>query len=87
MDDQTKRYDFSRLFPPQVEQLVKRLELLGKKSNKHAYQWDQDLVHDAWVQIARIFVETAAGFGVQFEVLVDGVEVEYTPPKKKRKTK
>ena len=87
MDDQTKRYDFSRLFPPQVEQLVKRLELLGKKSNKHAYLWDQDLVHDTWVQIARIFIETATGFGVKFEVLVDGTEVEYAPPKKKRKTK
>lgn len=87
MDDQAKRENFSRLFPPQVEQLVKRLEVLGKKSSKGSYLWDQDLVHDAWVQIARIFIETAQGFGVNFEVLVDGTEVEYTPPKKKRKTK
>lgn len=87
MDDQTKRENFSRLFPPQVEQLVKRLEVLGKKSNKHGYLWDQDLVHDAWVQIARIFAETAVSFGVRFEVLVDGTEVQYTQPKSKRKTK
>lgn len=87
MDDQTKRENFSRLFPPQVEQLIKRLEVLGKKSNKHGYLWDQDLVHDAWVQIARIFAETAASFGVRFEVLVDGTEVDYALPKKKRSKK
>lgn len=87
MDDQTKRENFARLFPPQVEQLVKRLEVLGKKSSKSSYLWDQDLVHDAWVQIARIFTETAMGFGVKFEVLVDGTEVEYASPKKKRSKK
>lgn len=81
MDDQTKRENFSRLFPPQVEQLVKRLEVLGKKSNKHGYMWDQNLVHDAWVQIAIIFARTAESFGVKFEVLVDGTEVDYAKPK------
>ena len=83
--EQTKRENFSRLFPPAVEKLVDRLRVVKQKSVKGNYAWDQDLVHDAWVQIARCFAETADSFGVTFEVLVDGEGVEYV--KSKRKTK
>ena len=82
---QLRRADFSRLFPRDAEELKKRLKLLGKKSAKGRYEWDQGLVHDAWIQIARCFVETASKFDVEFDVTVDGVQVEYIPPKRKTK--
>lgn len=87
MDEKTKRENFSRLFPPAVEKLLDRLRVVKQKSAKGNYAWDQALVHDAWVQIARIFIETAESFGVEFEVLVDGTQVEFVKPKSKRKTK
>lgn len=82
--EQEKRANFSRLFPPAVEKLVDRLRVVKQKSVKGNYAWDQDTVHDAWVQIARIFAQTADAYGVKFEVLVDGTEVDYAEPKKRR---
>ena len=84
-DEQTKRDNFNRLFPPAVEKLIDRLRVVKQKSVKGNYAWDQDLVHDAWVEIAKIFALTAASFGVKFEVMVDGTEVDYAEPKSKRR--
>ena len=83
--EQEKRSNFSRLFPPAVEKLLDRLRVVKQKSAKGNYEWDQDLVHDAWVQIARVFALTAKEFGVTFEVLVDGTEVDFAELKSKRK--
>ena len=83
-DQATKRANFSRLFPPAVEKLLDRLRVVKQKSVKGNYDWDQALVHDAWVQIAVIFAETAAAFGVEFCVMVDGDEVQYSKPKSRR---
>ena len=83
--EQEKRANFGRLFPPAVEKLIDRLRVVKQKSVKGNYAWDQDTVHDAWVQIARIFAQTAAAYGVTFEVLVDGTEVDYAEPKRKKK--
>ena len=83
--EQEKRANFSRLFPPAVEKLIDRLRVVKQKSVKGNYAWDQDTVHDAWVQIARIFAQTADAYGVKFEVLVDGTEVDYAEPKRSRK--
>jgi hypothetical protein len=85
MDEQTKRANFSRLFPPAVVKLTERLRVIKQKSAKGSYSWDQDLVHDTWVQIARAFAETADAFGVRFEVLVDGTEVDFIEPKSTKK--
>ena len=87
MDDKTKRENFARLFPPAVEKLTDRLRVVKQKSAKGNYAWDQALVHDAWIQIARIFAQTADSFGVKIEVLVDGVEVDFAEPKSKRSSK
>lgn len=87
MTEQDKKANFQRLFPPAVEKLLDRLRVVKQKSAKGNYAWDQALVHDTWVQIARIFAQTADSFGVQFEVLVDGTEVDYAEQKSKRKTK
>jgi len=83
--EQEKRANFSRLFPPAVEKLVDRLRVVKQKSAKGNYKWDQGLVHDTWVEIAKVFAQTADAFGVNFEVLVDGVEVDYVEPKRKSK--
>ena len=83
--EQEKRSQFSKLFPPAVEKLIDRLRIVKQKSVKSAYTWDQDTVHDAWVQIARIFAQTAKAYGVEFEVIVDGEEVDYAESKRKKK--
>ena len=83
MTDNEKKANFSRLFPPAVEKLLDRLRVVRQKSVKGNYAWDQALVHDSWVQIAKIFAQTADSFGVKFEVLVDGVEVDYAESKSK----
>ena len=85
--EQEKRANFSRLFPPAVNMVIERLRILKQKSVKGSYAWDQDTVHDAWVQIARIFAQTAKAYGVTFEVLVDGTEVDYAEPKSRRAKK
>ena len=87
MTDSDKKANFQRLFPPAVEKLIDRLRVVRQKSAKGNYAWDQALVHDAWIQIARIFAQTAESFGVKFEVLVDGVEVDYAEPKSKSSSK
>ena len=87
MTEQDKKANFQRLFPPAVEKLLDRLRVVKQKSVKGNYAWDQALVHDTWVQIARIFAQTADSFGVKFEVIVDGTEVDYAEQKSKRKTK
>lgn len=83
--EQTKRENFSRLFPPAVEKLIDRLRVVKQKSVKGNYAWDQDLVHDAWVEIAKVFADCADSFGVTFEVMVDGDGVDYVKPKRKLK--
>lgn len=85
MDDKVKRENFARLFPPAVEKLTDRLRVVKQKSAKGNYSWDQDLVHDAWVELAKHFADCADAFGVQFDVLVDGTEVQYAEPKRKAK--
>ena len=87
MTDNEKKANFSRLFPPAVEKLLDRLRVVKQKSVKGNYAWDQALVHDSWVQIAKIFALTADSFGVKFEVLVDGVEVDYAESKSKVNSK
>ena len=81
---QEKRANFSRLFPPAVEKLLDRLRVVKQKSVKGNYAWDQALVHDTWVQIAIIFGQTAEAFGVKFEVMVDGEEVQFAERKSKK---
>lgn len=81
---QEKRANFARLFPPAVEKLVDRLRVVKQKSAKGNYDWDQALVHDAWVEIAKCFAQTADAFGVTFEVLVDGEGVDYVQSKRSK---
>lgn len=81
---QEKRANFARLFPPAVEKLTDRLRVVKQKSVKGKYEWDQALVHDTWVEIAKCFAQTADAFGVTFEVLVDGEGVDYVQSKRSK---
>lgn len=87
MTENEKKEAFSRLFPARIEKLIKALDVLSNCSNKSGYIWDQALIHDVFVTIAQIFARTAESFGVKFEVLVDGVEVDYVKLKSKKGTK
>ena len=87
MTEQEKKEAFNRIFPPRVEKLIKALDVLSNCSNKSGYIWNQALIHDVFVTIAQIFQEKAKLFGVKFEVLVDGVEVDFVELKSKRRTK
>ena len=84
MTEQDKKEAFSRIFPPRVEKLIKALDVMSNCSNKSGYIWDQDLVHDVFLTIAQIFGHTAENFGVKFEVLVDGTEVDWVELKTKK---
>jgi hypothetical protein len=85
MTENERKEAFSRIFPPRVEKLIKTLDVMSNCSKKSGYVCNQDLVHDVFVTIAQIFARTAEGFGVKFEVLVDGVEVDYVKLKTKGK--
>ena len=87
MTEQSKKETFNRVFPPRVGKMIKALEVMSNCSNKSSYAWNQDLIHDVFVTIARIFAETADAFGVSFVVMVDGVEVEWVEQKFQRRTK
>ena len=83
MTENDKKQAFSRIFPPRVDKLIKALEVMSNCSNKSGYAWNRDLIHDVFVTVAQIFQEKAKLFGVKFEVLVDGVEVNYVKLKTK----
>lgn len=67
-----KKDRFSRMFPPRVETLIKTLKLLGNCTNKSNYEWNQDLVKRAWIEVAKKLEATAAEFDIEFAVTVDG---------------
>ena len=71
-----KKANFARLFPPAVEQLIDRLRILGHKSNRSNYEWNQDLVTRSWVEVAYRFQSAARQFGVNFQVSIDGRPVD-----------
>ena len=82
----SRRDRFGRMFPPRVEKLIDQLRLLANCTNKSSYEWNQDLVHDAWLEIASHLKSTAKLYDIDFDVLVDGDQVEYADRKSKRKT-
>ena len=86
MTENDKKQAFSRIFPPRVDKLIKALDILSNCSNKGSYIWNQELIHDVFVTIAQIFQEKAKLFGVDFVVMVDGVEVEWVELKTKGKS-
>ena len=87
-----KKERFSRLFPKRVEALVKQLDILSNCSNKSSYEFDTDLVHRCWVEIAKHLQSSAKCFGLDMIITVNGknvreISTESKPKKRTRKSK
>ena len=87
MADLTPKQRFAKYFPDRVKKLCKTLELLENCTNKHNYEWDANLIHDCFVELAKHFRVAAKAFGIEWEVTINGEPVELLPPKHKRKEK
>ena len=83
----TPKQRFAKYFPDRVEKLVKTLELLENCTNKHNYEWNEDIVHDCFVELAKHFRATAHAFDLDWEVTAAGENVDLLPPKHKRTKK
>ena len=66
---------FKRMFPPRVETLVKTLKLLGNCTNKSNYDWNQDLVKRAWIEIAKKLQDTAGRYDMDLTIHLNGDEI------------
>lgn len=84
-----KKERFGRIFPPRVEKLIKQLDVLSNCSNKGSYEFDTDLVHRCWVEIAKQLQTTAKCFGLEMIIMVNGKNVREidttSKPKRGRK--
>lgn len=72
-----KRDRFARMFPPRVEKLIDTLRLLQNCTSKKDYEWTDDTVKRAWIEIAERFQETAKAYGLELEISLDGDQVQY----------
>jgi len=65
-----RRERFARIFPARVDMLRDTLRKISNCSNRTNYEWNNDLVQNAWILIAEEFTDTAAQYGVDFRVEV-----------------
>ena len=72
-----KRDRFARMFPPRVEKLVDQMRLLENCTSKSNYEWTEDTVKRAWVEIAKRLQDTAKAYDMDLTVMLNGDEVEF----------
>ena len=72
-----KRDRFARIFPPRAEKLVDQFRLLENCTSKSNYEWTEDTVKRAWVEIAKALRQTAKAYDLDLEISLDGDEVQY----------
>lgn len=72
-----KRDRFARMFPPRVEKLVHTMGLLENCTSKSNYEWTEDTVKRAWIEIAKKLQETAAAYDLDLDISLDGDQVQY----------
>ena len=72
-----KRDRFKRMFPPRVEKLVKTMGLLENCTSKSNYEWNDDLVQRAWVEIAKSLRDTAKAYDLELDISLNGNEVQF----------
>lgn len=72
-----KRDRFARMFPPRVEKLVHQFSLLENCTAKSNYEWNEDTVKRAWIEIAKALRETAAAYDLELDISLNGDEVQY----------
>ncbi len=71
-----KRARFGKVFAPRVEKLIEDLQAVAKTANLEIYEFDDALVKKLFVELARRFRLTAHRFGIEFEISVEGEQVE-----------
>ena len=62
---------------PRVEKLVDQFRLLQNCTSKSNYEWTEDTVKRAWVEIAKALQDTAAAYDLNLEILLNGDNVEF----------
>ena len=72
-----KRDRFSRIFPPRAEKLVDQFRLLENCTSKSNYEWTEDTVKRAWIEIAKALRQTAKAYDLDLEISLNGDEVQY----------
>lgn len=72
-----KRDRFARMFPPRVEKLKDQFRLLENCTAKSNYEWTEDTVKRAWVEIAKALRETAAAYDMELDISLNGDEVQF----------
>ena len=72
-----KRDRFARMFPPRVEKLIDQFRLLENCTSKSNYEWTEDTVNRAWIEIAKSLRQTAKAYGLELDVSLNGDEVQY----------
>ena len=72
-----KRDRFARIFPPRAEKLVDQFRLLENCTSKSNYEWTEDTVKRAWVEIAKQLRQTAKAYNLDLEITLNGDEVQF----------
>lgn len=72
-----KRDRFARIFPPRAEKLVDQFRLLENCTSKSNYEWTEDTVKRAWVEIAKSLRTTAKAYGLTLDISLNGDEVQF----------
>ena len=72
-----KRDRFARMFPPRAEKLVDQFRLLENCTSKSNYEWTEDTVKRAWVEIAKQLRQTAKAYDLDLEITLNGDEVQF----------
>ena len=77
-----KRDRFARMFPPRAEKLVDQFRLLENCTSKSNYEWTEDTVKRAWVEIAKALRQTAKSYDLDLEITLNGDEVQFIDTQK-----
>ena len=72
-----KRDRFSRMFPPRAEKLVDQFRLLENCTSKSNYEWSEDTVKRAWIEIAKALQQTAKAYDLELDISLNGDEVQF----------
>lgn len=72
-----KRDRFARMFPPRAEKLIDQFRLLQNCTSKSNYEWTEDTVKRAWIEIAKALQETAAAYDLELDISLNGDEVQF----------
>ena len=71
-----RRDRFARLFPKRVESLLHALKVLDNCSAKSSYEWKDDVVKRAWIEIAYRLQTACKSFGMNLTIQLDGVDIK-----------